>query len=258
MRRRLLLAMMLVGIAVVGGTQILSASASNSPPPIDPFASVVIPSGPELPLSEIETIARTTSARAGEPTPTMSVGKGTLEDAMRSIDPSTTFPETSPGMRKMLGASVVLVVMHGNFTLNDAHVRKGDPAPTGSVLDLVIDAHTGGVVGRALPIHQAGGGLPLASVASADTGVLAGVVLLAGGPKPSRGHSGPRRAIGYKVLIKRGSRVVRTAITSTHGFRVLLKRGSYVVEGTQGICKAVPVIVWPGRTTSALVRCSIR
>jgi len=170
MRRRLFAAVLVLGALLVGGTQILSASASSDSQSTDPLASVALPSGPELALEDVLEIARAESTRAGEPAPSaVSAGKGTLEDAMRSIDPSTSFPEADANVRKMLGAEVVLVVMHGNFTLADAHVRKGAPPPTGTVLDLVIDAHTGDVIGRALPIEQSSAGIPLAC---ADRGHL--------------------------------------------------------------------------------------
>lgn len=257
-RLRLLPAMMVIGGVIAGGTQILSASAT-SPPAVEPFARIVVPSGPELPLERIQEIARAHSEQAGELRPSMSVGKGTLEDAMRSIDPSTSFPETSVGIRKMLSEPVVLVVMHGNFTLNDAHVRKGEPAPTGSVLDLVIDSHTGGVVGRALPIQQEAGGLPLATVASvgaARTGVLAGHLSVGGGPLccRARGRSGKQG-----VLIT-GRRFAARITTSSDGaFRVRLRPGRYVVRGLiSGLCPPVGVVVRAGKRTRAKLICSIR
>ena len=188
MRRRLFTTAVVLGALLLGGTWILSASASSDSQSTDPFAAVVLPSGPELAMHDVLEIAGAESSRAGEPAPTMSVGKGTLEDAMRSIDPSTSFPGSDAGVLKMLGAAVFLVVMHGHFTLAGAHLRKGAPLPTGTVLDLVLDAHTGDVVGRALPLEQSSVGIPLASVSSVRkpaTGVLTGEVLLSGGPKPS-------------------------------------------------------------------------
>jgi hypothetical protein len=259
-RLRLLLVMMVIGGAIVGGAQILSASATG-PPAAEPFARVVIPSGPELPLEKIEGIAQAHSEQAGEPTPTMSVGKGTLEDAMRSIDPSTSFPETSSGIRTMLSEPVVLVVMHGSFTLNDAHVRKGDPAPTGSVLDLVIDSHNGAVVGRALPIQQEAGGMPLASVASvgaARTGVLAGHLSVGGGPLccRARGHTVMH---GAGVLITGRRFLRRIAIVGNGTFRVRLRPGRYVLRGLiGGLCPPVGVVVRADRMTRAKLICSIR
>ncbi len=263
MRRKALLATAVVVIAAATGlTAILSASASTAPaPPSYPFASVVMPSGPLLPLERVEQIALGVSTRAGEPSPAMSVGSGTLEDAMRSIDRSTTIPEPSPGLRAMLAEPVVLVVMRGQFTLKDAHVRKGDAAPSGNVLDLIVDARTGAVVGRALPIQQPTGGLPVepvASVANAGTGTLAGQVTLSGGPRPRTGAAGPRSAIGYKVLIARRGRLVAIATTSQRGYRVDLRPGTYEITGHVGICARKTATVRRARTTRVNLACSIR
>jgi hypothetical protein len=262
MRRRLFAAVLALGALLVGGTQILSASASSDSQPTDPLASVVIPSGPELPLEDVLEIARAESVSAGEPAPSaVSAGKGTLENAMRSIDPTTSFPEADAGVRKMLGAEVVLVVMHGNFTLADAHLRKGAPPPTGTVLDLVIDAHTGDVIGRALPIEQSSAAIPLASVASVrmpTTGALTGEVLLSGGPRPRAGNPASRPALGYTVRVRRGRRLEKRVVTSSRGFRVQLSPGTYKVEGSQGICKPLTVAIRRGRTSRVTLRCSIR
>lgn len=166
----------------------------------------------------------------------------------------------------MLAASVTLVVMHGNFTLNDARVRKGDPAPTGSVLDLIIDSHTGDVVGRALPRQQETGGLPLASVAStglARAGILTGRLSVVGGPHGHRwGKPHPpakHRPVAPTVLIT-GPRFTKRTTTSGDGtFRVRLRPGRYVVRGlVGGSCPPVGVVVRGRETTRAKVFCSIR
>lgn len=263
------LVVLLTGAGI--GTQMLggSASASNSPTgesqaapePRYPFQSVSVPTGPDLAVGEVERIAIAAASRAGEDQPTVSIAEGTLEEAMQRIDPSTKFPDASPGRQLMLGEPVFLVTMRGHFTLDDAHVRKGDPPPTGDVLDLVIEAHTGEIVGRALPAENAPVGPALASVAStagSQNGVLAGVVLLSGGPKPRLGQVSPYRAIGYKVLVRRRAAVVKTARTTKRGFTVSLPPGRYTVTGTQGICKSVQAVIERGRTTHVTLKCSIR
>ncbi len=264
--RRILVALVLLG-AVVIGTQMLgggSASGSNStgPESTDPFQSVTVPTGPKLAVSEIEVDAMSAASRAEEQQPTdTSVEEGTLEEAMKRIDPSTNFPNASPGLQRMLGESVYLVSMSGHFTLYDAHVRKGDPPPTGNVLDLVFDAHSGATVGRALPAENAPVGPALATVASAgtvDNGILSGVVLLSGGPKPRQGQPSPAHAIGYRVTVRRREHIVKTATTTARGFRISLPPGHYTVTGTQGACNSAPAVIVRGRTTRATLKCSIR
>jgi hypothetical protein len=106
--------------------------------PPGPFQSVTLPPGPEMPLSQIEGIARNEAGQAGEPSPAMSVGRGTLAAAMRMIDPSTTFPEATGQIGSMLSEQVVLVVMHGSFRLSiGTRLPKGGGVAVGSVLDLV-------------------------------------------------------------------------------------------------------------------------
>lgn len=47
-------------------------------------------------------------------------------------------------------AIVYIVEMHGSFTLAAARVRRGESARRGTVLRLLLDAHTGALVGRSL------------------------------------------------------------------------------------------------------------
>ena len=85
MKRLLLVTMVVVG-AVVGGAQI-SASASSTAP-VKPFLPVTIPTGPELPLKQVEEIALTNAKQAGDAEPSMALVKGTLEDAILSMSPT--------------------------------------------------------------------------------------------------------------------------------------------------------------------------
>jgi hypothetical protein len=279
--KRLLLAAIVAGGGIVGATQI-SASAS-SPAPVKPFASVQVPSGPELPVTHVEEIAQTQAARAGDAGPSMSLGKGTLEQAMRSIDPSTAFPqteasastETGAQIRKMLSEPVTLVVMQGQFTLINAHLRKGAPPPTGAVLDLVVDSHTGAVVGRALPIRQEvpiqeGGAL--VSVVSRGRiavhsvmSVISGRLLVGGGPL-RRGGSAVTGGSHWRVTVSRGARVVAKLVTNGKGgFAVRVPAGRYTVAGRLpagrpcGIPQATKrVVVRASKKTEVQLACSTR
>jgi hypothetical protein len=267
-KRRLMAAAALAGLALIGVTQALTASAgtSTASPAPDPFASYVVPTGPELPLERIEGIATAQASRAGESTPAeISVGKGSLEDAMRSVDPSTSVSgASSPGYRAMLATPVDLVVMHGHFTLNDAHVPRGVQAPGGPVLDLIIDAHTGFVIGRALPdpsLQQTG--LALARVASSTplvNGVIAGRLSLGGGP-PFLRH---RRVASdhIAVVATRGSQVVARTTTRRAGvFSIRISPGIYQIAAklpSGQRCAAVSVVVRPRKTSHTGIVCNIK
>jgi hypothetical protein len=266
-RRRLTVVIMLGASAVFGATQVFGASPEANPVvrSPDPFAGVVVPSGPELTREQIVSIAEHASTQAGEPNPSISMGHGTLEAAMRTIDPSSQFPEsTSPGYRAMFAMPVFLVALHGHFTLTDALVRRGSPMPSGTVLDLVIDAHTGAVTGRALPTleeQQQGEAAPLARVASRSSfivvhalrGLIVGHLYLSGG---RRGSVVPGNRVA--VIVRHGSRTVARAITSRHGaFRVSIKAGSYRVAGTYGGCVANKVVVRAGKTTHTRLICGL-
>jgi hypothetical protein len=73
-----------------------------------------------------------------------------LRGAME-VDPHNVLPPApDPGMAALEASEVVVVTMHGDFVLDNARVPHGQPAPTGKVLTLILDAHTGQVEGRAV------------------------------------------------------------------------------------------------------------
>jgi hypothetical protein len=267
-KRRLVVVMVLAGAALFAAVQVLSASAGPSQAtPADPFAGYVTPSGPDIPLERVVALADARSAEAGQPDPPMSEGKGTLEAAMRTIDRSTNLTEqTSRGYRAMLATPVDLVVMQGRFTLGDALVPAGRPMPTGSVLDLVIDSHTGAVIGRALPTpeqQQQNESVPLASIASRGliavhkvTGVIAGRLYASGGP--ARAGHGLRPGDRFAVVVTRGARTLaKTTTTRLGAFRIQIAPGRYELVGRTGRCKATKVVVKSGKTTHATLYCSL-
>src|ERR1700728_2079424 len=234
--RRLILAV-LAACSIVGASQALSASAgtSSSPPNPSPFAAYLTPPATTLSPEEIVAIARSESARAGELNPTISISKGSFENAMRSVDPSTIIPETSePGEQAMFATPVSLVVMHGAFTLQDAHVRHGVKAPIGSVLDLIIDEHTGAVMGRALPSpSDLAASLPLASTSStkAKDGIIVGSVGAGGGP-PHRGRYRIKWSVPHTAVVVMSLKHVILLTTMTDGkglFSIRIRPGHYLV-----------------------------
>lgn len=266
-RNHTLILAVLATCSIVGASQALSASAGTSsvPPNPSPFAAYLTPIATTLSVEEIVAIARSESARAGEPNPTISISKGSFENAMRSVDPSTIIPETSePGEQAMFATPVSLVVMHGAFTLQNAHVRHGVKAPTGPVFDLIIDEHTGAVMGRALPSPaDLAASLPLASTAStkAKDGIIVGTVGAGGGPaRPGRRRI---KALGTQtavVVMSLKHVIFLTTMTDGKGlFSIRIRPGHYLVTSTfTNSCLTNRVVVRPGKIVSTHVSCSIK
>jgi len=276
-RVRLMLALSVVGLASIAVTQVISASAGTSPapsPPVsDPFAAYMPPSGPELPLAQILTTARSDSVRAGVPSPSaVAVAQGSLREVMRTVNPDVTLP-SSPGggQEAWLNSTVDLVSMHGGFTLHDAHVPHGYPAPTGSVLDLVIDTHSGELVGRILgtstPDLQQLYLVPAESLSAGvatRTGLILGRLYGVGGPA----RHGRRPAQDFKVVVARagrglaGSTVLTSTRTSVNGsFAIRIRPGEYLLAGSLSsgrFCAAQQVLVRAGQSTRTTLTCSIR
>jgi hypothetical protein len=136
--------------AVLGSTsQINSLSPEVEPQAPPPLTGYRPSSGPVLTDEQIAQIARTQAARAGEEAPTMTAVDTMLKNAVE-VNPGNQVNASSLGMEVLMESEVVLVTLHGHFTLEDAPVPKGHSQPTGSVLTLTIDAHTGWVDSREL------------------------------------------------------------------------------------------------------------
>jgi hypothetical protein len=270
MRRGLIVSAVLGCVAVSSASQVFGAApgSDNVVGSPDPFGSYVAVTGPEISQSQILALATTAAQRAGEETPGVSIGTGTLEAAMRTVDSSFARPEPngSRGYSAMMDSPVDLVAMTGQFTLLDARVPIGAPAPKGNVLDLIVDAHTGALIGRALPtpeaqLAQAGIG-PTAVAARvrialhAVTGSVSGQLFVSGGPPPV---SGTRPGDRFKVVATKGPQIVSSTRTGSKGrFTLRLRPGSYMVSGAGADCLKKPVRVRSGKTTSVKLACSIR
>ncbi len=276
-RARLLLMLSVAGLAGIAVTQVISASAgtgaASAPAVTNPFAAYVPPSGPELPPATILSAARSNSAQAGVTSPSaVSIAQGSLREVMTSVNPEVTLPAApGGGQEAWLNSTVDLVSMHGSFTLYDAHVPHGQPAPTGSVLDLMIDAHTGQIVGRTLTttapslqrltLMQAES---TGATAATATGVISGRLYAVGGPAP--GH--PRPAQAFTVLVtpvgvsSAGAGVLAATRTAASGwFAIRIRPGRYQVAGRLPsglLCPAQKVLVRAAETTRTRLTCSIR
>jgi hypothetical protein len=244
-----------------------------------PLENYVAPTGPELPLSQIQQIALSQANRSGEPSPSdISVAHGTFGAAQAVMDPQPLFPQnrgaspSTPGLEAWLNSSVYLVIMHGNFTLDGPRPR-GYPAPTGTVMALILDAHKGIPEGRYIgekapnaaqlgPVTQlrvtpTAGETSAQAASKRQKSAIMGVLYVSG-----RGYS--HVASGYPVLVtKKGGGslpIIARATTKKNGtFMIPIHPGSYRIGGnrpTGYLCSKVDVTVRAHRRTYARLDCA--
>lgn len=127
-------------------------TGAEAPPPLVDYQAA---SGPVLSDEKIAGVAQAEATAAGENAPSMSAVDTTFKSALETSQGAHA--GTSVGMEAFGKSEVVVVVLHGHFVLNDVPIPKRATAPTGSVLTLVIDAHTGWVDSRELTDAQASG-----------------------------------------------------------------------------------------------------
>jgi hypothetical protein len=124
----------------------VSEAPSAAPPPTE-----AVPTAPEVPLETIEEAAEREASQAGDASPkAIRVARGEIAGAETALNDATGKQEPAGATQPSSSESVYVVVMKGSFTLSNAAIPKGASAPQGSVLALVIDAHTGLRVGRYL------------------------------------------------------------------------------------------------------------
>lgn len=153
-----------VVLAALGGAGAVLGSTTATPSP-SPAQTPALPaaeaqaaaplngyqpsSGPLLADGRIAQIARVQAAGAGQKDASMAAVDTTLKRAVEAREGNRVL-ESSPAMAALEQSPVVLVVLHGKFKLRDASVPRGHAAPTGDVLTLAIDAHTGWIDMREL------------------------------------------------------------------------------------------------------------
>jgi hypothetical protein len=143
--------LLLAGLVGFGATQAGGASSTGPDPEPsqanapDPFASYTRPAGPELSDSAVDTIAQEQARIAGDPNPTsITATSSTYGAATAALDPEGTSPASaSAGEESYRRSAVRVLVMDGDFRLDNSRVPRGYAEPSGPVLFLVIDAHTG-------------------------------------------------------------------------------------------------------------------
>jgi hypothetical protein len=114
--------------------------------------AVALPAEAPPTMSQIQEAAHQVAAKSGELAPTeIETTSGTLAQAARVIDPQGSAPNmTDPRTGEPWADSPVYVVTErGHFTYSGP-TPKSRPAPTGTVLTVVIDAKSGQVVAEAL------------------------------------------------------------------------------------------------------------
>jgi len=154
-KRVWLLAVICITVAAtVGVKHTTGASADPSTEAVfEPFANYVAPTGPEISLDAVRQRALQEVKEAQDEDPiSVSVSTGSLQAALEVMHPQsmpTSAEETaSTGGEALLASTVYLVEMRGDFTLTNARVPPGQSSPHGSVLELLLDAHTGELEGR--------------------------------------------------------------------------------------------------------------
>jgi hypothetical protein len=151
-------------------------------------------------------------------------------------DPTSTLP---PETVKVLAQPSYLVVMTGNFTLNNVSVPSGDAAPTGKFLALTIDANTGFVEGvhlgptapsspelEAVP-SQIGANASVAST-HGGRGKVVGGMFLAG---TKLGEVVTEKTGGTITVSKSNTTVETVPVGPTGAFSLTLKPGVYLIRG---------------------------
>ena len=120
----------------------LASTPAEGPVP----SSYTPPSGPTLKSAALGTIASEVAGEDGDAAvapSTMMAVQTSLEKAISATEPSTVLPTTrTESQTKLLKSTTDLVVLHGQFSVPNAPRPPGEPAPSGSVLELIIDAHT--------------------------------------------------------------------------------------------------------------------
>jgi hypothetical protein len=171
--RHLLVGVVLVAVSAFGvqvavGASPLRNSEEPSPPAApstngetppepqgEPYAAYVPPTGPLLSLAIVKIIARQEAQRDGDGDPSsILAASGMLLSALNVMSPNsaptTPLSAMPDGERAAMEAPVYIIEMHGSFTLAAARDPRGESAPQGTVLRLLLDAHTGAVEGRSL------------------------------------------------------------------------------------------------------------
>lgn len=125
---------------------------ASSPSVADPFARYALETGAKISIAKLEQIACQQAELGGDALASPSFSQGSLEGALEIIRPGSmagVHANASSKEREYLEGEAYLVELEGTFTLVDARMPPGQTEPpAGTVLRLVIDAHTGRIEAR--------------------------------------------------------------------------------------------------------------
>jgi hypothetical protein len=266
-----------IGVAVTGGASAQGASQSVAGVEVAPT------------VAGVEQVALRYAAGDGDAAPTdvesasTSMGAASAlldESAPMNVDPRTGEPFAQ--------TPVYVVTMRGRFVANGVPIPHGDVAPTGSTLDLIVDAKSGFVISvyitneaaldlSQLTAPQSSAGTSddpapssntqeashRATLASNTSGVLRGTGYFAGGPPPRPGtHGNPIVAPNLRIVVTKEGHFVASQHTSHTGtFMFHLRPGKYtltphIIESNWG-CGSVGASVRAGQVTRIRLTCGV-
>jgi hypothetical protein len=281
MNKRIVATLATLGVLFVGGGAFALTGAgadTAKPEPNQEVFSYTAPTGPELtPVQAAEAgsyYARASAQEAGALQIEVAHGTdGQASAVNESRSPDEPATSNSPQIAAWRASTAYLVVIRGKQFAPSVPLKHGARQPTGTVLALILDAHTGQMEGlnlgpeapnvaalgqvTALNIPENSTTAVAASVRAVPgwRGTLAGRVLVGGGPSRARRHP----ASYAKVLIQNAGHTLATATTNANGtFKVELLTGTYQVTARVGTCPPSKAVIKHRRTTSVNVSCSIR
>jgi hypothetical protein len=111
--------------------------------PVQP--SYTAPSSPALSVSELMSVARQVAVEAGDAGATLAGGVKTGLGMMTASVAPYTAPSGASPFTSYDASEVEWVELRGSFELVHSEVPEGQKSPTGTVLDVGIDSHTGHV-----------------------------------------------------------------------------------------------------------------
>ncbi len=285
MRRLMIIASLLAGVLGIGIGIAASTGASAESASQSPAEAEVAPIA-----AGVEQIALRYAAADGDAAPT------DVESAPTSMGTASTFLNESPPMNvdprtgePFAQTPVYVVTMRGQFVANGVPIPHGDVVPTGSTLDLIIDAKSGFVISiyltneaapdlSQLTAPQSSAGASDDSSATSNTqeasphataasgkGILRGTGYADGGPHPRPGtHKAAPVAPNLWIDVTKEGHFLASQHPSPKGtFLFHLLPGKYTLTpyllGSSPLlrCRSVGASVRAGQTTRVAVGCSV-